>query len=109
MERGGDLDRDTFWPTAYSVDGLIPSTHLQCPAPWHRELRENVPVHFVASRGVWHVNLRELVAEELTNHAVFSSRIGLPKNCCGAIRDLNQGRGASTLALRKAQDCPAPC
>ncbi|WP_067721319.1 cytochrome P450 [Nocardia yamanashiensis] len=52
---------------------------LQCPYDWHRTLREQAPVHFVAARGMWFVTSRELVAAALADHAVFSSNFGLPQ------------------------------
>lgn len=59
-------------------DPLDPQT-LQCPFPWYQSLREQAPVHFVASRGMWFVTSRELVAQALTNHEVFSSNFGVPQ------------------------------
>lgn len=59
-------------------DPLEPQT-LQCPYPWYESLRNEAPVHFVASRGMWFVTSRELVAEALTNHEVFSSNFGVPQ------------------------------
>ncbi|NNH68547.1 cytochrome P450 [Nocardia uniformis] len=68
-------------PSSYPVaefDLLNPQV-LQCPYPWHQVLREQAPVHFVASRGMWFVSARELVAKALADHAVFSSNFGLPQ------------------------------
>lgn len=65
-------------PAVEAFDPLEPKT-LQCPFPWYRSLREQAPVHFVASRGMWFVTSRELVAQALTNHEVFSSNFGLPQ------------------------------
>lgn len=59
-------------------DPLEPQT-LQCPYPWYETLRNEAPVHFVASRGMWFVTSRELIAEALTNHEVFSSNFGVPQ------------------------------
>lgn len=59
-------------------DPLAPQS-LQCPYPWYETLRDEAPVHFVASRGMWFVTSRELVAEALTNHEVFSSNFGVPQ------------------------------
>lgn len=59
-------------------DPLAPQT-LQCPHPWYETLRNEAPVHFAASRGMWFVTSRELVAEALGNHEVFSSKFGLPQ------------------------------
>ncbi|MEZ0362376.1 cytochrome P450 [Mycobacterium sp. pUA109] len=69
--RSGTYSADAF-------DPLDPQT-LQCPFPWYRTLREQAPVQFVASRGMWFVTSRELVAEALTNHEVFSSNFGVPQ------------------------------
>ncbi|MFI6865513.1 cytochrome P450 [Nocardia sp. NPDC050406] len=66
---------------AHSVDEfdpLDPQT-LQCPHAWHARLRAEAPVHFVASRGMWFVTARELVAKALSDHATFSSAFGLPQ------------------------------
>lgn len=63
---------------AQDFDPLEPQT-LQCPFPWYQTLREQAPVHFVASRGMWFVTSRELVAAALTNHEVFSSNFGVPQ------------------------------
>ncbi|MCM6772564.1 cytochrome P450 [Nocardia sp. CDC159] len=65
----------------YSItdfDPLDPQT-LQCPHGWHRALRAQAPVHFVASRGMWFVTSRELVTRALADHTVFSSAFGLPQ------------------------------
>ncbi|WP_194818211.1 cytochrome P450 [Nocardia sp. XZ_19_385] len=71
---------DTSDPDA-SVAGFDPLDPrvLQCPYPWHRKLRDEAPVHFVASRGMWFVTSRDLVAKALADHAVFSSNFGLPQ------------------------------
>ncbi|MGV0741326.1 cytochrome P450 [Mycolicibacterium sp. XJ870] len=68
-------------PGRYAVDDFDPLEPqiLQCPYPWHRTLRSEAPVHFVASRGMWFVTARELVAQALTDHEVFSSAFGLPQ------------------------------
>ncbi|WP_162958388.1 cytochrome P450 [Nocardia yunnanensis] len=65
-------------PSVDGFDPLDPET-LQCPYPWHRSLRERAPVHFVASRGMWFVTSRELVAKALADHDTFSSAFGLPQ------------------------------
>ncbi|QLY33228.1 cytochrome P450 [Nocardia huaxiensis] len=59
-------------------DPLDPGT-LQCPYPWHRALRAEAPVHYVASRGMWFVTSRELVTEALGNPGVYSSAFGSPQ------------------------------
>ncbi|WP_306355770.1 MULTISPECIES: cytochrome P450 [unclassified Nocardia] len=69
---------DTSPCSAPAFDPLDPQT-LQCPYPWHRALRREAPVHFVASRGMWFVTSRELVATALADHEVFSSNFGLPQ------------------------------
>ncbi|WP_169815541.1 cytochrome P450 [Nocardia inohanensis] len=61
-----------------AFDPLDPQT-LQCPYPWHRRLRAEAPVHFVASRGMWFVTSRALVAKALADHCTFSSAFGLPQ------------------------------
>ncbi|MBL1074612.1 cytochrome P450 [Nocardia sp. 2] len=57
----------------------LDSRTLQCPYPWHRALRAQAPVHYVASRDMWFVSSRELVAEALANPAVYSSAFGSPQ------------------------------
>lgn len=61
-----------------AFDPLDPQT-MQCPFGWYQALRREAPVHFVAARGMWFVTSRDLVAEALTNHEVFSSAFGLPQ------------------------------
>lgn len=61
-----------------AFDPLNPAT-LQCPFPWHRALREQAPVHFVESRGMWFVTSHELVTRALGDHASFSSDFGVPQ------------------------------
>ncbi|UGT44063.1 cytochrome P450 [Nocardia yamanashiensis] len=69
---------DTSPRTVTDFDPLDPVV-LQCPYDWHRTLREQAPVHFVAARSMWFVTSRELVAAALADHAVFSSNFGLPQ------------------------------
>ena len=71
-------DTDDAQYPVEAFDPLDPQT-LQCPYGWHRALRQDAPVHFVAARGMWFVTSRELVTEALINHEVFSSAFGLPQ------------------------------
>lgn len=57
---------------------LEPAT-VQCPYRWYQTLRDQAPVHFVASMGMWFVTSHELVTEAALNHEVFSSAFGLPQ------------------------------
>lgn len=95
--------------SAEGFDPLEPQT-LQCPYPWYRTLRQEAPVHFVASRGMWFVTRRDLVIEALTNHEVFSSGFGVPQlpapeSIAAEVADI-EAQGWPTVATLLTADPP---